>query len=100
MLVPIQSSGQKPPLFFVHGLRGVMPLGSTFARVLGPEQPFYALNASGIDGTRPVLDNTQDMVRAYLEAIRGARPVGPVRIGGMCAGALAAIEIARELDEE
>ena len=40
MLVPIQPSGSKPPLFFVHGIHGVMFVGSSFARVLGPEQAF------------------------------------------------------------
>ncbi len=95
--MPVQTSGEKPPLFFVHGLRGIMPLGPTFARILGPDQPCYAVNASGIDGRVPAIDTLPEMVRAYLEEIRGIRPAGPVRIGGMCEGTLAAIEIAREL---
>ena len=35
MLVPVQTSGEKPPLFFVHGLHGVMPLGRIFANGTG-----------------------------------------------------------------
>jgi thioesterase domain-containing protein len=99
MLVPVQTSGNKPPLFFVHGLHGVMTLGRTLARVLGPDRPIYAIHASGIDGRRPAIDNVRDMVSAYAKEIHGARPMGPILIGGMCSGTLAAIEVARELQQ-
>lgn len=99
MLVPVQPSGSKPPLFFVHGLHGVMPLGTGLARVLGSDQPFYALNASGIGGQGPVLHTVRDMALAYVAEIQEARATGPVVVGGMCDGSLAAIEIARELQQ-
>jgi thioesterase domain-containing protein len=97
MLMPVQTSGDKAPLFFVHGPHGVMPMGRTLARVLGSEQPLYAIHANGINGRSPAIDSVNDMVRAYVEEIREARPSGPVVIGGMGDGSLAAIEIAREL---
>ncbi len=100
MLVSVQTSGNKPPLFFVHGVHGVMLLGSAFASVLGPNQPFYIINANGMDGRQPVIDNVQEMVRTYIEEIEGASPTGPLRIGGMCSGCLLAIEIARRLQEK
>src|SRR5438105_4720889 len=97
MLMPIQTAGEKPPLFFVHGLRGIMPLGPTLASVLGTDQPLYGVNAAGIDGRAPAIDNMAEMVRVYVEEIRGIEASGPVRIGGMCEGTLAAVEIARAL---
>jgi thioesterase domain-containing protein len=97
MLAPIQTSGDKPPLFFVHGLHGVMPLGRILAEGLGPDQPLYAVHANGIDGRKPVLDDLRKMVAAYVEDIEAARPAGPLVVGGMCDGTLAAIELAREL---
>jgi thioesterase domain-containing protein len=101
MLVPYQTSGGKPPLFFVHGLRGIMfAVGPRFARSLGPDQPVYVVNANGMDGREPVLEHVHEMVAAYLDEIRRARPRGPVRIGGMCEGGLVAIEIARGLQGE
>src|SRR5712692_2257657 len=99
MLVPIQTSGNKPPLFFIHGVHGDMPLGTTFSRVLGAHQPVYAIYASGMDGRRPVIDNMPDMVRAYADEIQEVRPAGPIRIGGMCTGCLIALESARKLQE-
>jgi thioesterase domain-containing protein len=95
MLVAVQTSGARPPLFFVHGLHGVMPLGPDFAGVLGAEQPLYAVNANGMDGRRPVTNTMRDMIPRYVEEIEQARPAGPIVVGGMCDGAWAAIEIAR-----
>src|SRR5229473_886157 len=100
MLVPVQTSGHRPPLFLVHGMHGDMAAIPTFARVLGPDQPLYAIYANGTNGRQPVIDNMADMVRAYLEEIRMVRPTGAVRIGGICVGSFAAIEIARELQTE
>ncbi len=99
MLVPIQTQGSKPPLFFVHGMHGVMPVGHIFSRALGPDQPFYALNAKGMDGRAAPLDEVPDMVLAYVGEIQRVRPEGKIRIGGMCWGCLIAIEIARKFGE-
>src|SRR5207248_505881 len=101
MLVPVQTSGSKPPLFFIHGVRGFMfDLGPKFARMLGPDQPMYVINANGIDGRQPIVESVPEMVIAYLQEIRGAQSTGPVRIGGMCSGCMVAIEIARALQED
>jgi thioesterase domain-containing protein len=100
MLVPFQISGTRPPLFFVHGMHGDLGMGGAFARALGPDQPFYAVYASGIDGRGPVIDNMPDMVRAYVAEIEAARPRGSVVLGGMCFGAVIAIAIARDLRQK
>jgi thioesterase domain-containing protein len=99
MLLTIQASGSKRPLFFVHGLHGVMTLGSSLARALGPDQPIYAIHANGIDGKDAVTNDLNEMVRIYVESIHETRPDGPLVIGGMEAGSLAAIETARELQK-
>src|SRR5262245_27310459 len=101
MLTRVQPSGTKPPLYFIHGITGIMPLGRFLAQSLGADQPLYAINATGIDG-RETIDNEEttvkDMAHTYVEEILETRPNGPVFIGGMCAGGLAALEVARELD--
>jgi len=100
MLVPIQSSGSRPPLFFVHGLLGTtFSIGSNFARVLGPDQPVYVVNANGLDGRQPVIDDVGEMVLAYFAEIQRARPAGALRIAAMCSGCLIGIELARRLQE-
>jgi len=101
MLVSLQTSGTKPPLFLVHGIRGfAFALGSRFARLLGPDQPIYIIHANGLDGRGPALETVDDMVAAYSEEICKARPTGALRLGGMCAGCMVAVEIARRLQAE
>jgi thioesterase domain-containing protein len=97
MLVPLQTSGANPPLFFVHGLIGTMPMGRFLAQGLGPDQPLYAICANGIDGRETAACTVEDMASAYVEEIVGAQPNGPLMIAGLCTGGLAAIEVMRQL---
>jgi pimeloyl-ACP methyl ester carboxylesterase len=100
VLVPVQPSGTKPPLYFIHGLTGVMPLGHFLAQSLGPDQPLYAINANGIDGREITVKDeitVKEMAHTYVEEILDTYPSGPVFIAGLCAGGLAALEVAREL---
>ena len=46
-------------------------------------------------GTMP--SSVKDMTFTYVEEISEAQPKGPLLIAGMCAGGLAAMEVAREL---
>jgi len=96
-LVPIQTSGSKPPLFFVHPAAGVVFPYFELARQLGPDQPFYGLQALGLDGQSPPDEHIEDMARHYLEAIRSVQTQGPYFIGGHSFGCLVAFELAQQL---
>ena len=101
MLLSLQTSGSKPPLFFVHGMRGIaFGVRAQFARMLGSDQPLHVITANGLDGRKPIIENVPEMVAAYLQEIRQARPSGSLRMGGMCGGCMVAIEIARVLQSE
>jgi thioesterase domain-containing protein len=97
MLVPVQPAGTQPPLFFIHGRPGIMPIGPIFAGGLGSDQPLYVIHANGLDGQAPILESVREMALAYADEIQRARPSGPVVVGGMCDGTLIAVEVAREL---
>src|SRR5262249_14601938 len=97
VLVSLQASGKSPPLFFVHGANGVMPLGRYLARRFGPDQPFYAVNPSGFYPGEAVIESARELVQAYVAEIISVRPSGPLIVAGMCLGGLIAIEIVREL---
>jgi thioesterase domain-containing protein len=99
MLTALRTSGTRPPLFFVHDQHGVVPFATSLAQALPPDQPFYVVNANGIDGRSPLVDDADSMVLDYLAAIHGARPMGPLLIGGAGSGGLLATDIARELNE-
>ena len=96
-LATLEERGTRPPIFFVHGLRGGVVFLRELVEALGPEQPSYAFEADGrFDGT---LDATsiEDLAAAYVDLLRGARPTGPYHLCGYSAGGLIAFEIARQL---
>jgi thioesterase domain-containing protein len=70
------------------------------ARHLGTEQPFYALQARGLDGESAPLTCVEDIADYYLEAIRTVLPQGPYLLGGHSSGANVAFEIALRLHRQ
>jgi thioesterase domain-containing protein/acyl carrier protein len=96
-LVEIQASGSKPPFFCVHGHGGHVLLFRNLARELGPDQPFYGIQAVGLDGREPPYTRFEDMARHYIEEMRSVQQNGPYFIGGYCLGGPVAYEMARQL---
>lgn len=95
-LVAIQPGGNKPPLFCVHGFGGGVVGYGPLARVLGPDQPFYGLQARGQNGDEPDV-TIEAMAARYLDAIRTVQPRGPYNLAGYCYGGTVALEIAAQL---
>ncbi|MEE1756461.1 non-ribosomal peptide synthetase [Streptomyces sp. SP18CS02] len=96
-LVPIRSKGDKRPLFFVHPMGGNVLCYVRFAKYLPADQPFYALQAAGVDpGTEP-LRSVPEIAGSYVAAMRRLQPEGPYDIGGWSFGGFVAFEIARQL---
>jgi thioesterase domain-containing protein len=97
MLVPVNRSGGKPPVFFIHGANGIMPVGGLFSRILGPEHPFFVINAKGFDGSPPH-QSFEEMVQAYHAVItEETESTGPIVLAAMCWGTLIALDVARKL---
>jgi acyl-CoA synthetase (AMP-forming)/AMP-acid ligase II/thioesterase domain-containing protein/acyl carrier protein len=96
-IVAIQPQGSQPPLFFLHGQwRGGGLYCSDLARLLGNDQPFFAIVPHGLDG-RPVPRSIKAMATDRARDLLENYPVGPIRLGGYCNGALVAFEMARQL---
>ena len=99
-LVPIRPGGSKPPFFCVHGAGGNVLEFYPLAQHLEPDQPFYGLQAQGLDGS-PIEDRSIEAMAAhYIQEMRSLQPVGPYYIGGYCFGGVVAFEIARQLQDQ
>lgn len=96
-LVPIQSSGQKRPFFCVPGAGGNVIYFYHLARYLGSDQPFYGLQAQGLDGESEPLARVEDIAAYYIKAIQSVQPQGPYLLGGYCFGYLVVLEMAQQL---
>ena len=102
-LVPIHARGSRPPLFCVHGAGGNVLNFRDIGRHLSPDQPFYGIQAAGVDGTTRPMTTVEEMAESYLEEVRSIQPRGPYYLSGYCGGGIVAYEIAQRLlaaDEE
>ena len=97
-VVAVQRTGTQPPFFAVPGHNGDVFCYVHLSRHLGADQPFYALQPPGVDGTRPPLDTIGDLAAHFARELRTFAP-GPYRIGGFCVGGSVAFETARQLVE-
>jgi thioesterase domain-containing protein len=96
-LVAIQSNGSKPPLFFIHAVGGNILSYRDLSRYLGPDQPFYGLQAQGLDGKQAPHTRVEDMAALYIREIRTLQPEGPYFLGGDSSGGMVGFEMAQQL---
>lgn len=96
-LVPIQPRGSLRPFFCVHPAGGNVLCYRELAQSLGHAQPFYGLQARGLDGAQEPAAEIEAMAGDYIDAMRRAQPAGPYLIGGWSMGGLVAFEMSRQL---
>ncbi|MEG4916422.1 amino acid adenylation domain-containing protein [Microcoleus sp. B7-D4] len=99
-LIPIQSSGSKRPFFCVPGVGGNVLYFYELARHLGSDQPFYGLQARGLDGESEPFTQVEDMAACYIEAIQAVQSQGSYLLGGHSFGGVVAFEIAQQLQKQ
>jgi amino acid adenylation domain-containing protein len=96
-LVPIQAHGGRPPFFCVHPMGGEVLCYYHLSRALGKDQPFYGLQAAGLEQPADGDLSIPEMAAQYLGAIRAVAPTGPYLVGGYSFGCKVAFEIAHQL---
>ncbi len=99
-VIAIQPDGSRPRFFCVHAAGGNVLIYRALSRHLGPDQPFYGLQAQGLDGERPCLTRVEEMAALYVREIRKVQPHGPYLLGGYCLGGTIALEMAQQLRKE
>lgn len=96
-LVSIRPEGKRVPIICVHPGDGNILLYHELARQLGAEQPFYGLQALGLDAQTSPLTSFEEMAEQYLCAVQRAFPNSPYLLAGFCAGGIIAHEMAQQL---
>lgn len=99
-LVKIQPNGSKRPFFCLPGTGGNVMYLYHLARHFGSEQPFYALQARGLDGVQIPHARIEDMASDYIAAIQTIQPQGPYLLGGHSFGSFVAFEMALQLQKQ
>lgn len=96
-LTPINTKGNKIPLFIVHGGGLNVLLFNTMAHKMSPDQPIYALQAKGLDGKAAPLTSIEEMASYYISEIVKVAPKGPFALAGYSLGGYIAFEMAMQL---
>ncbi len=95
LLVGRNTFGSRPPLYW--GAQGFPELRDLADR-LGPDQPVFGMR-SLYETRSKSPENISALARLYRAEIESLQPQGPIFLGGYCAGARVAFEVARELRE-
>jgi thioesterase domain-containing protein/acyl carrier protein len=96
-LVAMQPGGRKRPLFLVHPAGGHVFPYIQLAKLLGPDQPCYGLQAMGVEAGQDPHTRIEDMAATYIQALRTVQPTGPCLLGGWSMGGVVAFEMAQQL---
>lgn len=67
------------------------------AQHLGSDQPFYALQAQGLNADYPCHIRAEEMAAHYLKEVRSVQSQGPYVLGGYSFGGMIALEMAQQL---
>jgi thioesterase domain-containing protein len=96
-LVEIQRRGSQPPFFCVHPADGTVLSYLHLARYLGPQQPFYGLQAPVAAPKAETPARVEEIAAGYIRAIQTVQPQGPYLLGGWSLGGVIALEMAQQL---
>jgi acyl-CoA synthetase (AMP-forming)/AMP-acid ligase II/thioesterase domain-containing protein/acyl carrier protein len=99
-IVPLQLSGTRTPLFFVHPDTGEVLDFVNLANHFTTERPVYALRARGFNDGEKCFTTLDELVSTYVDAIRRRQPNGPYAVAGYSYGGVIAFEIAKVLEAE
>lgn len=104
-LVPLRSTGSKPPVFCIYGIL----LYQDLVNQLDPDRPVYGvylqeevdlLKTGNIDLYNSIFTSVPTIAARYLQAIRTLQPHGPYHLAGESFGGVVAFEMAQQLQAE
>jgi thioesterase domain-containing protein/acyl carrier protein len=97
ILVPIQRAGHERPVFGIPGAGGNVLSLRPLSRMLGATQPFYGLQAVGLDGKTSPPESVEETAKLNIAALKTVQPEGPYSLIGHSYGGAVAFEMAHIL---
>ena len=97
VLVTLRAAGERGTILLPHEISGHVLIYRPLALRLAEGWRVVALQARGLDNTRPPLDSLPAMARAYADAVEAAGLPGPFVPVGYSYGAALAGELSAEL---
>jgi thioesterase domain-containing protein len=96
----LSAAGSGAALFIFPGMGGELDLFDPLVRALQGERPLHALRLIGSQGECEPVRDLRRLAAMYAAEVRARQPHGPYFLLGFSFGAIAAIELARELQAQ
>lgn len=96
-LVAVKPGGSKLPFYCVPPAGGTALHFQDMVKYIPDDQPFYILEALGLDGKEKPHDDIKVMAEHNIKEIRTLQPEGPYLLGGRCFGGRVVFEMAQQL---
>jgi thioesterase domain-containing protein len=96
-LVAIKASGNRIPLYLIHGDNLSILSFAGIGKFINPDQPVYALQPKGMDGKSEPLASIESLAAFYNQAIFEQNPSGPYAVIGYSFGGYVAFEMAKQM---
>ena len=98
-VVRIRDGALREPFFLLHGINGEVLAYGPLAAHLDAAQPVFGIQAEDLERDEVTPITLEAVAGRCVLAIQSVQPSGPYRLGGHCAGALLAFEVARQLTD-
>ena len=96
-LLPIRTSGSRPPLYCVHPISGSAYPYAAIGQLLDSDQPVYGFESPGFEDGRTPLTSLEALSAEYVEVLGDVAPGGPYFLLGWSMGGAIAFDMAQRL---
>lgn len=98
-IVPLKASGNKSPIFCIHGGAGHVFFYHPLTKHVDADRPLYAVQPEGLDGVSAYDGTIEEMADRYLNEMRRINPGGRLILVAFCFSTAVCLEIGKRVVE-
>lgn len=99
-LIALKESGNKSPLFCIHGGGAHVFFYKPLAEYLSDDMPVYSFQPPGLEDEAAFPESIGEMASQYLQTIKSVQSKGPYQILGTCFSNAVVLEMAHQLKNQ
>jgi amino acid adenylation domain-containing protein len=96
LLIPIKNSGNKPPLYIIHGQGMNIIIFKSLVQEIDKDQPILGLQPLGLNPEDEPADSIEGIAEGYVNEIIKNDPEGPYLLMGYSSGGTIALEMSEQ----
>ena len=96
-IITMHEGSDGPPLYFIHPSGGSIHHYAELAKHMPEGQPFYGIQAQGMNDKDAIQKTIEEMASTYVNMILEKQPQGPYYLGSYSFGVVVVYEMAQQL---